>query len=213
MDALTTRQSSAVAFLRAGQDRDGVTPSITELCDHLGYSSKASAAKLLDQLEAKGAIARQPGTRRAIRILAPAGPRPNQLPLMGRIAGGRPLTAGEHVAEYIDVSPSLFHPAANLLFKVDGESMINAGIRPDDLVGVHLQEEFRNGQIVVAVVIHPKTDDPELTLKTYRRQGKVISLLSENDDQERFPPMRFELGKDPIQIIGLYCGLVRTRPQ
>lgn len=74
---------------------------------------------------------------------------------MGRIAAGRPLTGGEHVAEYIDVSPLLFSPAANLLFRVDGESMINAGIRSGDLVGVHLQEEFRNGQIVTALIIHP----------------------------------------------------------
>jgi len=213
MDALTTRQTAALAFIRTGQERDGVTPSITDLCEHLGFSSKASAAKLLDQLEAKGAISRQPGTRRSMRILAPSGPRPNQLPLMGRIAAGRPLSAGEQIAEYIDVSPSLFYPSANLLFRVNGESMINAGIRSDDLVGVHLQEEFANGQIVAAVIIDPETDDPELTLKTYRRQGKVISLLSENDDQERFAPMRFELGKDPIQIIGLYCGLVRTQPQ
>lgn len=213
MDALTTRQSSAVAFLREGQERDGVTPSITELCDHLGYSSKASAAKLLDKLEAKGAISRQPGARRAIRVLAPTGPRLNQLPLMGRIAAGRPLTSGEHIAEHIDVSPLLFNPPANLLFRVDGESMINAGIRPGDLIGVHLQEAFRNRQVVAALIIDPKTDDPELTLKTYRRQGNVITLLSENDDQERYPPMRFVVGKDQIQIIGLYCGLVRTQPQ
>lgn len=212
MDSLPPRQAAVLKFLSDYQDEHGVVPTVYEIGEHFGFSG-ANAVKLLDKLEERGAISRPAGSRRSIRILAAAGPRPNQLPLLGRIAAGRPLTAGEHIVEHIDVRPSLFNPRANLLFRVDGESMINAGIRPGDLVGVHLQDEFRNGQMVAALIIHPKTDDPELTLKTYHRKGNVITLLSENDDQERFPPMTFEVGKDLIQIVGLYCGLVRTHPQ
>lgn len=211
MDPIPSRQAAVLQFLVDCQEKQGVVPSIGEIGEHFGFS-QSNAVRLLDKLEARGAIERPAGSRRSIRILRRAG-RPNQLPLIGRIAAGAPLTAGEHVAEYIDVSPLLFNPAANLLFRVEGESMINAGIRPDDLVGVHLQNEFRNGQIVAALIIHPKTDDPELTLKSYRRRGSIITLLSENDDQDRYAPMSFELGKDSIQIVGLYCGLVRTRPQ
>lgn len=133
-----------------------------------------------------------------------------QVPLIGRIAAGVPLSAGEHVAKYIDVSPRLFDPPADLLFRVSGESMINAGIHDGDLVGIHLQDSVRNGQIVAAVITHARTDDPEVTLKTLRRSGDMVSLLSENDDQQQFAPMTFNSGRDAIQLIGIYCGLIRA---
>jgi len=213
MAPLTPRQTEVLAFLREFQDREGLSASIPDITAHFGFAPHRAAAKLVEQLEAKGAIARQPGSRRSIRILQSAGPRPNQLPLLGRIAAGRPITSGEHVAEYLDISPSLFSPRPDFLFRVTGDSMINEGIYDDDLVGVRSQGDVRNGQIVAALIIDPKTDDPELTLKRYRRKGSVVSLLSENDDQEQYAPMTFDVRKDLIQIVGLYCGLVRTQPR
>ena len=180
----------------------------------LGLKSPNAITELVSKLERRGAISRQPGAWRAIRILDRGEqPRLKQLPLLGRIAAGAPITSGEHVAEYIDVDPALFDPRANLLFRVRGQSMINAGVQDGDLIGVHLQDEISTGQIVAAVIIHPKTGDAELTLKRYRRRGQVVTLISENDDQERYPPLVYDLRKDQLQIVGLYCGLVRERPQ
>lgn len=90
--------------------------------------------------------------------------------------------------------------------------MLNAGIRPGDLAGIHLQPDAHNGQIVAAVITHPLTEDAELTLKTFHRKGTTITLLSENNNQALYPPMIFDVTRDAIQIVGLYVGLLRTRP-
>lgn len=214
MQDLPPRQAELLAFLVRYQDEHGYPPSTAEMQAELGLKSPNAITELVSKLERRGAISRQPGAWRAIRILDRGEqPRLKQLPLLGRIAAGAPITSGEHVAEYIDVDPALFDPRANLLFRVRGQSMINAGVQDGDLIGVHLQDEISTGQIVAAVIIHPKTGDAELTLKRYRRRGQVVTLISENDDQERYPPLVYDLRKDQLQIVGLYCGLVRERPQ
>lgn len=211
---LPPRQAELLAFLVQYQDAHGISPSTAEMQAALGVRSPGAVAELVAKLEARGAIARQAGAWRAIRILGRGDrPKPNQLPLMGRIAAGAPITSGEHIAEYIDVTPALFDPRANLLFRVQGQSMVNIGVLHGDLIGVHLQDEVSSGQIVAAVVVHPRTGDAEMTLKRYRRRGQVVTLLSENDDQERYPPLIYDLRRDQLQIVGIYCGLVRGKPQ
>lgn len=211
MEPLPPRQSALLDFLWEYREANDRVPSITDICAHFGFGSPTAAVDLLNKLQAKGAIQREPGLRRSIRLLRQASkPRTDQLPLLGRIAAGVPITAGEHVAEYLPIPASLFSPKADLLFRVTGQSMVNAGIQNADLVGVHLQDEVRNGQIVAAVVIDPHTDDPELTLKTYRRRGSTITLLAENDDQILYQPLIFDVRRDHIQIVGVYCGLIRT---
>lgn len=212
MGDLPLRQAAVLKFLRDCQAREGVSPTIYEIAEHFGFSP-ANAVKQLDKLAARGVISREPGSRRSIRLASRATTKSTQVPLIGRIAAGIPVTSAEHVMEYVDVSPTLFNPPADLLFRVSGESMINSGIRDGDLVGIHLEDTVANGQIVAAVVIHPKTDDPELTLKTLRRNGNTIALVSDNDDQKLYAPMTFNIGADAIHIIGVYCGLVRVRPQ
>ncbi len=214
MEALTDRQTALLAFLRSYQREHGLSPSIPDICRHFGYASPRAAAKLLEKLVEKAAIAREHGARRAIRLLGAAGQDPrHRLPLLGRIAAGAPLTAGEHIAEFIDINPALFARRPDLLFRVNGWSMKNAGIHDGDLVGVAEQAEVRNGQIVAAVIIAPKTDDPELTLKTYRQKGSIVTLHSENDDQERYPPMVFDTREQAVTVVGLYAGLIRTGVQ
>ena len=134
------------------------------------------------------------------------------MPLIGRIAAGVPITTGEHIAEIIPVDAALFTPRADLLVRVMGRSMINAGILDGDLAGVHRQADARNGQIVAAVITHPVTDNLELTLKTFHRKGPIITLRSENDDQQTYAPMVFDTRRDSIEIVGLYAGLLRARP-
>lgn len=210
MADLPPRQAAVLEFIRDYQASEGRSPTIYEIAEHFRFTP-ANAAKLLSKLAARGELSRQLGSRRSIRLTSPVPAKSMQVPLIGRIAAGAPVTSGAHVADYIDVSPKLFDPPADMLFRVSGESMINAGIHDGDLVGIHLQDSVQNGQIVAAVITHTKTDDPELTLKTLRRSGGMISLLSENDDQQRFAPMTFMSGRDAIQLIGVYCGLVRAR--
>eukprot|EP01034_Spumella_vulgaris_P016708 gene16708-21323_t len=102
MDDLPPRQAAALNFLRDYQAREGVSPTIYEIAEHFGFSP-ANAVKLIDKLTARGAISRQPGSRRSIRLASRPATKSTQVPLIGRIAAGMPVTSGEHVAEYIDV--------------------------------------------------------------------------------------------------------------
>lgn len=198
-------------------------PSLAEISTHFGFQSQTAAVNLLTKLEAKGAIEREPGARRSLRLRwldpetqALGTPRfPHRVPLLGRIAAGTPITAGFDAAEfaedYLDIDPRLFDPPPNVFWRVQGFSMINAGIRPDDLVGAAFRTEFFNRQIVAAVVTDARTGDPELTLKRYQKRGTTITLSSENDDQDTYQPLVFDTRRDAIQIIGLYSGLIRLR--
>lgn len=210
MNVLPPRQTALLEYLVRHQAEHGYAPTMSEMSNALGLSTINAAYELLNKLEAKGCIERTPGASRTIRVLTAPFPRLNQLPLIGRIAAGLPITAAENVVEYLDVSPDLFRPRADVLFRVQGHSMINAGIFDNDIVGVHLQDDAPNGSIVGAVVIDPVTEDPLLTLKTYRRNRDTITLLSENDDQKQYPPMVFNRRKDSIQVFGIHSGLIRT---
>lgn len=219
METLPDRQAALLDFLRRYQREQGMAPSITDICRHFGYRSPRAAAELLEKLEARGAIRREPGLRRSIRVLWPEagsaglpGRAAYRIPLMGRIAAGAPITAGIDAAtEFIDLDPALFDTPPNLLWRVEGSSMVNAGIHDGDLVGASFRSEFRNRQIVAAVVLDEKTDDPKLTLKRYEKKGPIITLYSENDDQESYRPLVFDTRQDAIEIIGIFSGLIRTR--
>lgn len=226
METLTDRQQQILDYLRSYQELHGISPSIPDICTHFGFASPRAAAKLLERLEERGAISRNPGARRSIRILwpnpanDPSFLRPaHRIPLLGRIAAGTPITAGSDAAElaseFVDIDPALFDMPPDMLWQVDrdGYSMINIGILPGDLVGATFRKEFSNRQIVVAVVIDEQTDDPKLTIKRYSKKGYTITLTSENDDQITYKPMVFDTRKDQIQLIGLYSGLVRRKVQ
>ena len=214
MEELTDRQSALFAFLREQQALHGYPPSIPEICQHFGFASPQSAVNLLDRLEQKGAIARTPGARRSIRLLAPPLPdRSRQIPYLGRIAAGTPITAGFDAAElaekYVDIDPALFAERPSFCHDVVGESMINASIHHGDRVFTSRRESFRAGQIVTAMILDPETGDPGFTVKVYERKRSIITLHSRNDDLDTFKPMRFDSDRDFIQVMGIFCGLLR----
>lgn len=183
-------------------------PSQTEIAVHFGVSQQ-TIGQHLEALETKGAITLEVGTARGIRLLLPP-PSARTLPLIGRIAAGAPITAGEHVEELIDVNPDVFRPRADYLFRVAGSSMINAGVLDSDLVAVHEDPDPPTGGIVAAAVPDPKTTELTLTLKRYKRQRGKIVLISENDDQDTYPPQIY--GADSgIRIVGRYAGLLRPQ--
>lgn len=214
MEALTDRQAALLAFLREQQTLNGYPPSIPEICQHFGFASPQSASNLLDRLEQKGAIARTPGARRSIRLLAPPLPdRSRQIPYLGRIAAGTPITAGFDAAEaaerYVEIDPAVFAERPSFCHDVHGESMLNAGILPGDRVFAAQRDSFRNGQIVTAMILDPVTSEPGFTVKVYERKRSIITLHSRNDDLDSYPPLRFDTERDFIQVLGVFCGLLR----
>ncbi len=111
--------------------------------------------------------------------------RENELPLYAdRIQAGFPSPAEDQLEETLDLNAYLVkNPPATFLLRVSGESMVDAGIFPDDMLVVDRSETPKNGDIVVAVV------DGDFTVKRLVLRGKRIELRAENPD---FPPIRFD---------------------
>ena len=121
--------------------------------------------------------------------------------MVGRVAAGSPILAQEHIEEMCQVPANLFRPAADFLLRVEGDSMVDAGILDGDLLAVRKTPEAANGAIVVARV------DDDVTVKRFRRKSRSKVLLeAENPDYE---PIEVDLKNQELVIEGLSVGVIR----
>lgn len=198
-DKLTARQRQVLDLVREIIEDSGMPPTRAEIATALGFRSANAAEEHLRALARKGVIELVPGASRGIRLKE--SPREAAgLPLVGRVAAGRPILAEEHIQGRYEIDPALFRPRPHYLLQVHGMSMKNAGILDGDLVAVHRTPEVRSRQIVVARL------DDEVTVKRYRQEGRIVWLLPENVD---FEPIRVDLDQQAIVIEGVVVGVVR----
>ncbi len=205
---LPPRQTAALQFVQRYLGAHATTPTVRELAQGLGCSVRA-AAELIEKLVQRGALHKVAGVSRGLRLNTAAAPSRVQLPLLGRIAAGQPIMSGDHVEEWLDVDPGLFRPRPDWLFRVQGWSMKNIGVLPNDLVGVREDPDPPPGAVVAALVPDPQTGDPRLTLKRYTRRAGRVVLLAEHEDQAAFPPQVYDPGTGGLRLIGVYAGLIR----
>jgi repressor LexA len=116
------------------------------------------------------------------------------------VAAGEPILAEEHIEDYCQVEPDTFHPGADYLLRVRGDSMQDIGILDGDLLAVHRTRHAENGQVVVARV------EDEVTVKRFRQRGSIVRLIPENPAYE---PIRIDLREQTLDIEGLAVGIVR----
>ena len=199
MSDLTTRQRQILEFIRHQLEDSGMPPTRAEIAAALGFRSANAAEEHLRALKRKGVIDLVPGASRGIQLKDTMRDQLG-LPLIGRVAAGRPILAEEHIEGRFQVDPKLFSPRPHYLLKVQGMSMKNIGILDGDLVAVHRTPEVRNRQIVVARL------ENEVTVKRYRQEGSVVWLLPENAD---FEPIRVDLKQQPMLIEGVVVGVLR----
>lgn len=198
-DNLTARQRQVLELVREHIEESGMPPTRAEIATALGFRSANAAEEHLRALARKGVIELVPGASRGIRLAEPVQDE-DSLPLVGRVAAGRPILAEENIQGHYRVDPALFRPRPHYLLQVQGMSMKDAGILDGDLVAVHRSPDVRSRQIVVARL------DDEVTVKRYRQEGKIVWLLPENPD---FEPIRVDLDSQPIVIEGVVVGVVR----
>src|SRR5271166_514610 len=185
--ALTRRQKQVYDFLARFVEEHGYSPSFEEIGDGLGLSSLATVHKHVSNLEEKGLLKRDYNRSRSIDLLKPRG-RMKQalagaaaavaangltLPLMGRIAAGRPLEAMEN-PETISLADFTRSKDVYVL-QVTGESMQDEHIVNGDYVLVEKTNTARDGEIVVALV-----NGSDATLKRMFREGDKIRLQPSN---------------------------------
>ena len=195
--ALTKQQSRVYSFLETYLRRKGRPPSYQEIQDYFGFRSLNSVVKHLKQLERKGYLESPWGNqKRAFRLL-PLRTTAATIPFLGRVAAGAPIEAVE-MAEAVEVPESLLAGGNNFALQVQGESMVDEGIRDGDVLIIRKQDHADNGQTVVAQI------EGEATIKKfYQRDGRV-ELRPAN---EELKPLIVPAEK--VEIIGVVVGLFR----
>ena len=199
---LTTRQQEILDFIEREVTQHGLPPTRAEIVDHFGFASPNAAQCHLRALARQGAIELRPNQARGIipRTLGTgAGSAP--LPLIGRVTAGRPILAVEHHEDQVSIDAGQFRPRPDYALRVQGDSMIEAGIFDRDLLLVHRTPEARSGQIIVARL------GDEVTVKRLRRRGRSNWLEPANPRYETIP-IRPD---DDFAIEGLGVGVIRTR--
>ncbi len=196
---LTPRQRQILDFIREQIEECGMPPTRAEIATALGFKSANAAEEHLKALKRKGVLDLLPGASRGIQLKDALRDQIG-LPLIGRVAAGRPILAEEHIEGRFQIDPKLFNPRPHYLLKVQGMSMRDVGIMDGDFVAVHRTPEVRNRQIIVARI------ENEVTVKRYRQEGSVVWLLPENAD---FEPIRVDLKEQAVMIEGVVVGVLR----
>ncbi len=193
---LTKKQLQVLRFISDYRDKEGIAPSYREIADHLGTQSVGSITKYIKALEKSGHIERKHYRSRALAVVNAE--KPEGLPLVGKIAAGKPIMAFENI-ERIDIEQFLTPAQGCFLLKVQGESMRDAGIMEGDYVLVKPSNSAKNGQIVVALV-----DGFDATLKRFHQEDSRIRLVPENKQMQvmTYPAER-------VVIQGIVVGQIR----
>ena len=207
---LTRRQRLVLETINEAVAARGYPPSMREIGDAVGLTSSSSVAHQLQTLERKGFLRRDPKRPRAMEVVmpeaddAPAPPveiEPGgssvNVPLVGRIAAGIPITAEEQVEEVFTLPERLVGGGDLFLLQVVGDSMIDAAICDGDWVVVRSQSTAEKGEIVAAMI------DGEATVKTFVQRDDHVWLMPHNP---AFAPI---LG-DHADILGKVVAVLRS---
>ena len=202
MAKLTAKQQKIYDYIQTFTAEHGYPPSVREIGAALGLKSPSTVHFHIKGLEEAGVLVKAEGKTRAITladrhnpVLEERNPRSNRVPLVGSVAAGSPILAEECIEEYITFDTQGLD-GEYFALRVRGESMLNAGILPDDLVIVHRQQDAHNGEIVVALF------EDEATVKTLCRRDGQTWLLPENDAYDPIDGTQAE-------IIGKVTAVIR----
>lgn len=194
MVQLTKMQQRIYDYIAQTIRTQGYPPSVREIGDAVGLKSPSTVHFHLKHMEELGVIGKGAGKGRALTLTEPL-PEENQIPIVGTVAAGTPILAEECIEDYLTFDTQGVE-GEHFALRVRGESMLNAGILPDDLVVVHRQQDARNGEIVVALF------EDEATVKTLWRKDGHTLLLPEN-------PAYQPIDGDHAEIIGKVVAVVR----
>ncbi len=172
----------------------GYAPSIREICSKLEIKSTASAYMYLQKLKDEGYLNRTPNRNRALSFKK--GTSVN-IPLIGTVTAGQPIFAYENYEDFYSFPAGSFSGSDLFMLRVQGTSMIDAGILDGDKIVVRKQETAENGDIVVALV------DDSATVKRFFKKDDHFVLHPENETMS-------DIIVDDVAILGKVVGLIRA---
>ena len=173
MVKLTHMQQKVYDYIVSCVQTQGYPPSVREIGDAVGLKSPSTVHFHLKHLEEAGVIAKGAGKGRAITLTEPHAQR-DRVPILGNVAAGSPILAEECIEDYLPFNAG-DREGEYFALRVRGESMLKAGILPDDLVVVRRQQSASSGEIVVALL------GDEATVKRLSKRNGEVWLLPEND--------------------------------
>jgi repressor LexA len=173
---LTKRQKELFDFLDGYLATHGYAPTLEEIGRRFNLNSLATVHKHLTNLEQKGLIRRTWNHSRAIELVPPAkSSGAVELPLLGRVAAGRPIEALES-ADVVAVPEEFIRRQNTFVLRVAGSSMVGDGILDGDYIVVEERPTAENGETVVATI-----DGAATVKRFYREKGGRIRLQPAND--------------------------------
>ena len=197
---ISKKQSEILEYIKSQIINKGYPPSVRDICEAVDLKSTSSVHSHLETLEKNGYIRRDPTKPRAIEIIDDnfnlARREVVNVPIVGKVAAGEPILAVENIESYFPVPMEFMPNEQCFMLKVQGDSMINAGIFDGDTIIVEQSQTARNGDMVVALV------DDSATVKTFYREADHIRLQPEND------AMALIIVPD-CQILGKVFGVFR----
>ncbi|MGN9164100.1 transcriptional repressor LexA [Tissierellaceae bacterium HCP3S3_D8] len=199
---LSQKQIEILLYIKNEIQRQGYPPAVREICKGVGLKSTSTVHGHLEKLEAKGYIRKDPTKPRAIEILDNEDDfllvkkKTVDIPVVGRVTAGTPILAVENIEDTYPVPIDLVEGHDFFMLKVQGESMIEAGILDGDLVLVQEQKTAQNGDIVVALL------EEEATIKRFFKEKDRIRLQPENQFME-------PIYSRNVSILGKVRGLFR----
>jgi len=198
---MNDRARDILEYLQRFSREHGYPPTIREIGEAFEITSTNGVRYYLQMLEKAGHLKRSSKLSRGIDLKASFTPRPVLgIPIVGRVAAGKPILAEENYEGRLDTSDVFGDPAALFALRVRGDSMVDAGIHEGDYVIVRSQERANAGQIVVAML------DDEATVKYYQPRRDRIELVAANVN---YAPIVVKRGAD-FHIIGLVKGVMRV---
>ena len=207
---LTQRQKEILEFIISHIEQYGYPPSIPEIQKNFSFKSPNAVSDHLEALERKGYIARRPHKSRGIEVLIQSKPEKGgnlndenvaEVPIVGRVSAGTPILAEENLEGTLFVDKTIVrNPKGVFALRVQGESMIKAGILDGDFVLVKQQPVAEQGEIVVVLI------EDEATVKRFYKDKNKIRLQPENDTMN---PMVVDSKKSSVRILGKVVGVIR----
>ena len=223
---LTKKQKNLLMYINKKLRSSGVSPSYEEMKLSLNLKSKSGIHRLISALEERGFIRRLAHKARALEVVKlpetasandiynnfspsvikggldenTSNSENSEIPVLGKIAAGTPVEAIQNEVSRIPLPSNIEKNGEFFGLKVQGDSMIEAGINEGDTVIVKRTDVADNGKIVVALI-----DDHEAMLKRIRRKGKTVALESANKNYETKI-----FGPDRVKIQGVLVSLYRN---
>jgi repressor LexA len=211
--ALTDRRLQVLRFIEEATRKHGYPPTVREIGEAVGLRSSSSVHFHLRELARMGLLHRDGSLTRALRLSTEArrsegapSPRPvddrrsaevRWVPVVGEVAAGQPIFAAEDREDLVPL-PARFLPGEEaFMLRVEGDSMVEAGIHSGDYVIVSRTNTAQDGDIVVALL------DDEATVKTFHRRGAAFELRPANSAMK-------PIVVDQLEILGKVRGLLRT---